>query len=323
MSKKYVVVSNLSGNEIAFVFGSHDDAVDYINETTSSIDQNVIEIKETTTDHWRIMLHNNVSFTMSIKEIDESKIKFHLVKYKNDKYVETRRFSTRENAIKYVEKEFDKYDFDADEDETEAGDWHLIDEDENLNIKFVLLIAVLEGKFGSTYHEILGVKRNATKEEIKTAYRQKSKEHHPDLGGNEKTFRKVNEAYNKLISDEIKSGEDDFTDAYPCANVEYTLRNAFEKANNLEGEAYELLIEEARKVAIKKICIGAAWAIGGGIVTAATYSAASDGGTYMIFWGAIIFGIWDILKGLYWLANPKSLVRKALNNMQDNSQKVL
>ncbi|APV45006.1 zinc-ribbon domain-containing protein [Dehalogenimonas formicexedens] len=53
------------------------------------------------------------------------------------------------------------------------------------------------------------------------------------------------------------------------------------------------------KASIKKMITGALWAIGGGIVTALTYSSAGDGGTYVVFWGAIIFGIYDILRGLF------------------------
>jgi hypothetical protein len=46
---------------------------------------------------------------------------------------------------------------------------------------------------------------------------------------------------------------------------------------------------------------GALWAIGGGIATAIGYSSASSssgGGTYIVFWGAIVFGIYDFFKGL-------------------------
>ena len=48
---------------------------------------------------------------------------------------------------------------------------------------------------------------------------------------------------------------------------------------------------------------GVIWAVGGTIVTMATYSAASKGGgTYVVAWGAILFGIFDFFKGLFgWL----------------------
>ncbi|MPM24412.1 hypothetical protein SDC9_70894 [bioreactor metagenome] len=48
----------------------------------------------------------------------------------------------------------------------------------------------------------------------------------------------------------------------------------------------------------KDMLFGALWCIGGIVITAATYSAASGGGTYVVAWGAIIFGAIQFFKGL-------------------------
>mgnify|MGYP001597733117 FL=1 len=53
------------------------------------------------------------------------------------------------------------------------------------------------------YYKILGVARNATKEEIKKAYRRLAHRYHPDKGGDEKHFKEINEAY-QVLSDEGK-----------------------------------------------------------------------------------------------------------------------
>jgi DnaJ-class molecular chaperone len=60
-----------------------------------------------------------------------------------------------------------------------------------------------------SYYDILGVDKDATQEEIKTAFRKLSKKHHPDTkGGDVQTFQKINEAY-QVLSDPEKREEYD------------------------------------------------------------------------------------------------------------------
>lgn len=48
------------------------------------------------------------------------------------------------------------------------------------------------------YYEILGVSKSASDSEIKKAFKSKSMQHHPDRGGDEEEFKKINEAYSTL-----------------------------------------------------------------------------------------------------------------------------
>ncbi len=54
----------------------------------------------------------------------------------------------------------------------------------------------------------------------------------------------------------------------------------------------------ARDAASKNMLIGGLWCGGGLIVTIATYSAASGGGSYVVAWGAILFGGIQFMRGL-------------------------
>lgn len=63
------------------------------------------------------------------------------------------------------------------------------------------------------YYNILGVSKSATAEEIKTAFRKKAHEHHPDKGGDEAKFKEVNEAYQILGNAEKRQRYDQFGSA--------------------------------------------------------------------------------------------------------------
>jgi len=62
----------------------------------------------------------------------------------------------------------------------------------------------------SDYYEILGVSKDATSEQIKKAYRKKALEHHPDRGGDQEEFKKINEAYQTLGDPQKRSSYDRF-----------------------------------------------------------------------------------------------------------------
>lgn len=54
----------------------------------------------------------------------------------------------------------------------------------------------------SKLYELLGVDRNATESEIKSAYKKQAMQHHPDRGGDEATFKNISKAYEVLSSPE-------------------------------------------------------------------------------------------------------------------------
>ena len=60
------------------------------------------------------------------------------------------------------------------------------------------------------YYDVLGVSRGASEQEIRKAYKKMSMQHHPDRGGDEEEFKKVNEAYQVLKDPKKKSMYDQY-----------------------------------------------------------------------------------------------------------------
>ena len=80
------------------------------------------------------------------------------------------------------------------------------------------------------YYDILGVKKDASADEIKKAPRKKAVELHPDKGGDEKAFKEVNEAYEVLKDKEKRQRYDQFGHAGVGGNS-----GGFSGGNPFEG----------------------------------------------------------------------------------------
>ncbi|MBW4574635.1 MAG: molecular chaperone DnaJ [Aphanothece sp. CMT-3BRIN-NPC111] len=72
------------------------------------------------------------------------------------------------------------------------------------------------------YYEILGISRDADKEEIKRAYRRLARKYHPDVNkesGAEERFKEINRAYEVLSEPEMRTRYDRFGEAGVASGV--------------------------------------------------------------------------------------------------------
>lgn len=93
------------------------------------------------------------------------------------------------------------------------------------------------------YYETLGVKRDATEAEIKSAYRKLARKYHPDVNKTkeaEEKFKEINEAY-EVLGDKQKRQRYDSLGANWQGGADYTPPPGFEQFNfgGGQGSAYQ------------------------------------------------------------------------------------
>jgi molecular chaperone DnaJ len=70
----------------------------------------------------------------------------------------------------------------------------------------------------ANYYDTLGVKKDASTDDIKKAFRRLARKHHPDAGGSEEKFKEINEAY-EVLSDKEKRAQYDQYGQYFAGGV--------------------------------------------------------------------------------------------------------
>ena len=83
------------------------------------------------------------------------------------------------------------------------------------------------------YYSILGVSRTASEQDIRKAYKKQSMQHHPDRGGDEEQFKRVNEAYSTLKDPQKRAEYDN-----PQPQYRYNSQN-FRQGNPFAGSPFE------------------------------------------------------------------------------------
>ncbi|WNJ19123.1 hypothetical protein [Pontibacter sp. G13] len=71
-----------------------------------------------------------------------------------------------------------------------------------------------------------------------------------------------------------------------------------DEAQQLISKIQEELEHAKENAKAEDITYGLLWLFGGLLVTGITYSMASGGGSYVVTWGAIVYGLFRTIKGL-------------------------
>ena len=310
---KYVVIYNLDSVKSALSFDSHNEAVDYINSCSNYAGDNMREMSSINADSHRMTLKNGKVIKISIEEYPDSKVRFDLSYDKNGRHIETRRFSKRYLAVNFANKILDDLDCYADENENEFGEWSVDDSEANVKARIGLNLVILGNKESSDY-DTLGIKPTASHDEVKRAYRKMAVKYHPDKGGDPKKFQKIHDAYERILDGTSKTSKQTISESFGCMDMRYFFKNFDNLEEQMKAELdaeLKPVLDQVRAKASGLVIRGIIEALIGGGLTAASYNAASPGGTYTIFGGLLIVGVWNFFKGLYYLANPKALLEKA------------
>lgn len=180
-------------------------------------------------------------------------------------------------------------------------------------------------------YQVLGVPTSASQGEIKQTFRHLAKIHHPDLNnGNvqsKEKFQEIAEAYAILSdpasralwdkeSESIMSGGDSWDDSAYYGDI----KAAAEDIENFIHAMHEQ-IEPYKDYAKRSVGAGMAWLIGGLVVTVGSYMAAvsSGGGSYVIAWGAILFGGIQAVRSFY----NYSKINRTVKELEEEMWKIL
>src|SRR5438105_14861598 len=142
----------------------------------------------------------------------------------------------------------------------------------------------------STYYELLGVPQSASEIEIRSAYGRDVLHLQNETSDKVAQFRAVLDAAFATLVDPVK-------------------RSAYDEALAVAARNGAAASSDESDAAFKYAMRGGLWFAGGGLLTAATY--AFSQGTYLIAWGPLLFGGFQLVRGLLRYLTVPSGARKS------------
>jgi hypothetical protein len=157
-----------------------------------------------------------------------------------------------------------------------------------------------------TYYEVLGIDPGVDHAEVIRAFGRVSSPLHPSKDPGPDAARRLAEATDayRVLSDPTKrlayDSELPLNATHARELAELTLLRDSERTSAAAERGGAIRdIRGAKAAAGSAFAIGALLAGGGGIATWVTYTMASGGSYYIVFWGAIVFGVYRMLRAAY------------------------
>lgn len=313
---KYLVTFATKGLEAATGFSSYGDALGYLNDCIDAANVKIADFGSYAPDCFRMLLKDGRDFNICIELQADADVRYDLKIAKDEKIVETRRFVNRKYAVNYAHKLLRSKGYRASALGDREGFWSVQNGKNGTRYEIGIGLAVLGGSKNSDY-DLLGIKTDASQDEIKKAYRNKVKENHPDRGGDAIKFEKIQKAYERITKGQSSKAR--FVKKYYDSRdmvlffEEYDTKESYEvqpKPNRLGFDIWAEL-EEAERQANNTA--------GGGAILIAFGAAAlifsfMKGGFYLpIILASVIlmgWGAFRLVCGLYYQNKIEKLVKK-------------
>lgn len=78
----------------------------------------------------------------------------------------------------------------------------------------------------------------------------------------------------------------------------------------MENSTFASEVRAAREVAKGEMLKGAIWIVAGGLISGLTYLSTEPDGSFLVFWGAIAYGAFRVMRAAYIWLNPESLLKR-------------
>lgn len=115
-----------------------------------------------------------------------------------------------------------------------------------LILTFCCLRSVSASNFKSNNpYEVLGVQRDATQDEIRKTYYKLSLKHHPDKGGSENAFKKIQQAYSEISTPQARQ-EYDYRSTFTSGSQFSSFPGKFKAGDEFDRKAYEDMMNAFR-----------------------------------------------------------------------------